>query len=194
VNDSKDRLHSDLRRILQGFDPVPGEFHASVLALFQGRDFESSEILLTKRSQTVVTHVGQVAFPGGRVEAEDLFDPVKTAMREAREETGIPVSCIQPAGFMPQVPTVMSGFFVIPVLAAFEPGNQPVPLVPCPKEVERAGWVKVSSLRQSRREEPYSMKGREILLPVFQWEGDRVWGLTALIFDSILRRYDSLGA
>ncbi len=194
MSDSRDRLHSDLKSILQGLDPAPGEFHASVLALFRGRDFETSEILLTKRSQTVVTHVGQVAFPGGRIEEEDLFDPVKTAIREAQEETGIPGTCIQPAGFMPQVPTVTSGFFVIPVLAALDPGDREIALMPCPKEVERAGWVKVSSLRESRREEPYAFKGREVLLPVFHWEGERVWGLTALIFDSILRRYDSLGA
>jgi len=194
MNETADLLHSDLKRILNGLDSVPGEYHASVLALFQGRDFQSSEILLTKRSETVVTHVGQVAFPGGRLEVEDGLDPVKTAIREAREETGIPVSCIQPAGFMPQVPTVTSGFFVVPVLAAFDPGNQTIPLVPCPKEVARAGWVKVSALRESRREEPYTVRGHEVLLPVFEWDGERVWGLTALIFDSILRRYDSLGA
>jgi 8-oxo-dGTP pyrophosphatase MutT (NUDIX family) len=194
VSDSNSRLHADLKRILQGLNPVPGEFHASVLALFKGADFESSEILLTKRSQTVVTHVGQVAFPGGRIETEDLYDPVKTAIREAHEETGIPSTCIQPAGFMPQVPTVTSGFFVIPVLAAFDPGDREIGLIPCPREVERAGWVKVGSLRESRREEPYAFRGREVLMPVFDWEGERVWGLTALIFDSILRRYDSLGA
>jgi 8-oxo-dGTP pyrophosphatase MutT (NUDIX family) len=186
----------DLQRILQGFETVPGEFHASVLALFRGEDFLSSEILLTKRSQTVMTHVGQVALPGGRLEIEDRFDPVRTAIREANEETGIPHSCIRPAGFMPQVPTVTSGFFVIPVLASFDSrGNtEPVSLVPDPQEVERAGWVGVSDLRASRSEEPFNVRGRELLLPVFSWEGERVWGLTALIFDSILRRYDSLKA
>jgi 8-oxo-dGTP pyrophosphatase MutT (NUDIX family) len=192
VSESNDLLHTELRRILDGFDPVPGEFQASVLALFRGADFESSEILLTKRSSTVVTHAGQVAFPGGRLEDADLRDPVRTAIREAREETGIPHSRIRPAGFMPQVPTVTSGFFVIPVLAALEPGT--VPLIPDPVEVEHAGWVKVSALRETRSEELHTVRGTEILLPVFKWESERVWGLTALIFDSILRRYDNLGA
>ena len=67
MSESKSRLHFDLCRILEGMAPTAGEFHASVLALFRGDDFSSSEILLTKRSQTVVTHVGQVAFPGGRI-------------------------------------------------------------------------------------------------------------------------------
>lgn len=194
MSESKSRLHFDLCRILEGMAPTAGEFHASVLALFRGDDFSSSEILLTKRSQTVVTHVGQVAFPGGRIEVEDRFDPVRTAIREANEETGIPRSCIRPAGFMPQVPTVTSGFFVIPVLAALDPGiqSESIALIPDPNEVERAAWVPVSALRASRREEPFSVKGREIQLPVFSWEEERVWGLTALIFDSILRRYDSL--
>ena len=56
---------------------------------------DKKEILYIKRSNEMPTHKGQIAFPGGKREEEDI-DIVSTAVRESREELLLPVSAIRP--------------------------------------------------------------------------------------------------
>jgi 8-oxo-dGTP pyrophosphatase MutT (NUDIX family) len=171
---------------------VAGGHNASVLVLFRGESFETADLLLTRRSRQVATHAGQVAFPGGGVEEQDGAHPVRTALRETVEETGIPLEVIRALGVLPHFPTVSGGFRVAPVLAMLPLEHGEVLFAPDPKEVDRISWVPVRRLRETRTTETFEVHGQQVLLPVFQWENDRMWGLTALIFDSILHRYDSL--
>ena len=175
--------------------PSSGESgaRASVLALFSGETFDRAEILLLKRSSTVLTHPDQVAFPGGGVEERDLGSPVETALRETFEEVGIVRDGILPVGVLPGLPTVSGGMFVSPVLAFATPKARGAPIIPDPSEVAHAGWVRVRDLVSTRTEEERMVRGARILLPEFQWEQERVWGMTALIFDLILRRYARIG-
>jgi len=72
-------------------------------------------VLLTRRTDHLSAHAGQVCFPGGRAEAGDV-DVVATAMRETQEEVGIAAPFLQPFGFLDSLETV-SGFSVTPVVA-----------------------------------------------------------------------------
>ena len=195
------RLHLELGRIYEvqssGFPiPLPPQepARAAVIALFTGESFQQSEILLIKRSLTVLSHAGQVALPGGGVEERDQGDLHETALRELFEEVGVHREGVHPVGILPTLPTVTGGMFIAPVLAFAEPRVRARDLVPDPKEVANTEWVPVAQLRGSRKSVKRDFKGVPVDLPEFQWGEERMWGLTALIFDLILSRYDRIGS
>ncbi len=84
---------------------------AGVLAAFQE---DSGALILTKRAATMRHHPGQIALPGGKVDAEDA-DVIATALREAREEIALPSEQLDLLGTLPPHRTV-TGFSVTPVL------------------------------------------------------------------------------
>ena len=81
---------------------------------------EAPSVLLTLRSQSLTKHAGQIAFPGGRTDADDA-DIVATALRETREETGIDGAFITPVGGLEPVESV-TGFLMFPVVAIVREG------------------------------------------------------------------------
>ena len=77
-------------------------------------------LLLTRRTAHLRDHAGQISFPGGRVEPEDI-DAVATALRETEEEIGLARARIQVIGQLP-IYTTVTAFQVTPVVALVEPG------------------------------------------------------------------------
>lgn len=75
-------------------------------------------VLLTRRTDHLTDHAGQISFPGGRAEPEDV-DEVATALREAREEIGLSPQDVRVLGTMPLY-TTATGFNVTPVVALVE--------------------------------------------------------------------------
>jgi len=73
-----------------------------------------AEVILTKRASHLANHPGQIAFPGGKIEAHDI-GPEAAALREAREEIGLDAGLVQLLGCLPEHDTV-TGFTVTPVL------------------------------------------------------------------------------
>ena len=72
-------------------------------------------LLLTKRSEAMPTHAGQISFPGGRVHSDD-DTLVATALRELEEEIGITRDFVSLGGFLDPYETVNSGFMILPVV------------------------------------------------------------------------------
>ena len=79
---------------------------------------ERPSVLLTQRSAFLSSHSGQVAFPGGKADAQDR-DEVATALREAQEEIGLEAHFVQILGSLPAY-TTGSAFVVTPVVALVE--------------------------------------------------------------------------
>ena len=102
-------------RLLQARSPAP----ASVLIPLVLRD-GGPHLLLTRRTDHLRDHAGQISFPGGRVEADDA-DAVATALRETEEEIGLPRSFVEVIGTLPTYCTV-TAFVVTPVVAFVRPG------------------------------------------------------------------------
>lgn len=80
---------------------------------------EQPGLLLTKRSARMRKHPGQVAFPGGAVDATDA-SLIAAALREAHEEVAIPPECVEVIGVLPPVDSV-TGFQVTPVVGIIPP-------------------------------------------------------------------------
>ena len=85
---------------------------ASVLVPLVLRD--EMTVLLTQRTDHLADHPGQISFPGGRAESEDI-DAVATALREAHEEIGLEVADVEVLGSLPTY-TTGTGFVVTPVV------------------------------------------------------------------------------
>lgn len=136
---------------------------AGVLILLQ--QFEGEwRIYLTKRSSALKHHPGQIAFPGGKMDAGDP-DIAATAQREAWEEIGLPLGQSQVLGMLPEHETV-TGFTVTPVIAvaptAFEIVRQPsevdeVFTVPLAHVLDPAKFVVESRRWQGRRRHYYAV-------------------------------------
>ena len=92
--------------------------HASVLVPIVMRDRPT--VLLTERTAHLSTHSGQIAFPGGKADADDA-DAAATALREAQEEVGLAPEFVQVLGNLP-VYVTGSSFIITPVVALVQPG------------------------------------------------------------------------
>ena len=102
----------------QRFNPQGRPTAASVLIPLVMRD-SGLQVLLTQRTAHLREHAGQISFPGGRAEPEDV-DAVATALRETEEEVGLDRRHIEVIGQLPAYTTVTS-YVVTPVVALVEP-------------------------------------------------------------------------
>ncbi|SMX24960.1 CoA pyrophosphatase [Boseongicola aestuarii] len=157
---------------------------AGVLAAVSSRP-TGSVILLTKRAPTLKHHPGQIAFPGGKVDDGDT-DPSAAALREAREEIGLPSDMVDVIGCLPPHETV-TGFQVTPVLALVDPLFKPIPE---PGEVAEIFEVPLAHVLDRDR---FSIQSR-------RWRGTRrayytvpwgpyyIWGATARMLCALADR------
>ncbi len=102
-------------RVFDGREPAA----ASVLVPLVMRE-AGVTVLLTRRTDHLRDHAGQISFPGGRAEEVDA-DAVHTALREAEEEVGLAAEHVDVIGCLP-VYTTVTGFHVTPVVALVRPG------------------------------------------------------------------------
>lgn len=114
------RSDDDLNRHLGAtFEAVENPRAAAVLVPLLIQDTGLS-VLFTRRTDQMPSHPGQVAFPGGKVDAGD-DGPVAAALRETEEETGLHRSFVEPCGFLDAYQT-RTGFRICPVVALVRPG------------------------------------------------------------------------
>ncbi|WP_158848099.1 NUDIX hydrolase [Saccharothrix deserti] len=154
---------------------------AAVLMLF-GDGPDGPDVLLLRRADTLGSHPGQVAFPGGASDPTD-DGPVDTALREAFEETGVLREGVRPVATLPQLYVPVSGFVVTPVLAHWD---EPSPVAPVdPAETAAVARVPIAHLsdptNRFRVSHPSGYIG-----PAFSAPGMLVWGFTAGLLNGLL--------
>ncbi len=178
------------------FPPRAPGTEAGVLVLLAEVGPDTLSVLLTRRTESVERHKGQIAFPGGVRDPEDEAGGgiVRTALRETEEEVGIPSTAVEVLGRLPELSTT-TGFVVTPVVAVLE---QPCPsdrLVVNPAEIAEAFWVSLRELQSPEvyREEKFQFAGREWPIDVFQAGPRRIWGATASILRNLLDRLERVG-
>ncbi len=146
--------------------------------------------ILTQRAAHLNDHAGQVSFPGGRFEPHD-DGPVATALREAHEEIGLAPEDVEIIGCLDAQDT-STGFSVVPVVGLIDPVYS---LTQDSFEVDEAFEVPLAFLfdtRNKRREEMY-WRGRQRVYDVYDdYQGHKIWGVTARIIRSLQEAMDAV--
>ncbi|MDJ0976961.1 MAG: CoA pyrophosphatase [Erythrobacter sp.] len=147
---------------------------------------ERPGVILTQRPRGMRDHPGQVAFPGGKLDAGE--DAVAAALREADEELALPRDRVRVIGTSDLYHTG-TGFLVTPVLGVVPPD---LPLTPSPSEVEAWFEAPLDLLltRANWEEREVHWKGQWRRYYEMDFEGFRIWGVTAAIILNLARRID----
>ncbi len=143
-------------------------------------------VLLTQRPRGMRDHPGQVAFPGGKIDPGE--DPIAAALREANEELALPPEAAQVIGTS-DIYHTGTGFIVTPVLAVVPPD---LPLVPSPSEVEAWFEAPLDLLLDPANWTANEVHWRGALRKYYEmeYEGFRIWGVTAAIILNLARRIE----
>lgn len=180
-------LDPDIKRDLQGGRPLRP---AAVLCGVVERPWGLS-VILTQRPATMREHAGQIAFPGGKIDAGDA-DAVAAALREAEEEIGLPRAAVEVLGVIDPYETG-TGFRVEPVVAWVDPAAR---LRPDPREVAEAFEAPLDFLLDPRNLKRHSgvWGGRERSYYAIPWRGRYIWGATAGMLKCLADRVTALAA
>ncbi|MDU8944533.1 CoA pyrophosphatase [Ovoidimarina sediminis] len=143
------------------------------------------ELVLTKRSSRLKHHPGQIAFPGGKVDAGD-GDAVDAALREAEEEVGLPRRGVEVLGTLPAHETV-TGFTVTPVLGWIRDAFEPVPEAGEVAEVFRVPLSHVTDPARFIVESRF-WRGQRRYYYTVPWGPYYIWGATARILRALADR------
>lgn len=186
--ETRNGLDRGLQQLRRGLlDPAAaarpeGERLAAVLVPIFERSGDL-HLLYILRSEEV-SHRGQVAFPGGRVDPEDQ-SPMAAALREAHEEVGIEPGAVEVLGAFPGMRTATTG-----ILVASFAGLIPWPLSlrANPREVAEIFSVPIAVLRDVRYRDTYVFRrdGLEWRFPAIVYDNRPIWGLTYRITLSLL--------
>lgn len=144
-----------------------------------------ASVILTKRAEKLVSHSGQVAFPGGRIDATDA-SPEAAALREAEEEIGLDAGHVEIIGRMPDYVSG-SGYRIAPVLSIVHPGFH---LTINEHEVDAAFEVPLRFLMDPRNHTQNSRVFNEQNWVFYDmpYDGQRIWGVTAGIIRTLYER------
>lgn len=146
------------------------------------------QVLLTRRTDALRHHAGQVSFPGGRIEPDDA-DAAAAAIREANEEIGLTPAQILPLGYLDPLLTI-TGFRVLPLVAMIAPDYQ---AQPDPHEVEAVFEVPLAFLMAPDNlvaiQIAFAGRPRRVLEFVDRDNPQqRIWGATASILFNLRER------
>jgi 8-oxo-dGTP pyrophosphatase MutT (NUDIX family) len=145
------------------------------------------QVLLTRRTEMVAEHQGQVAFPGGRADPSDTT-PEMTALREAREEIGLDPVQVRILGRMNSLRTI-TNYLVTPIVGVIP---WPFPIQLEPTEVSRVFTVPLDWLADPSHHEIKNRTVPEIFAKILQrnthpviyfspYAGELLWGVSAEI-------------
>lgn len=161
--------------------PPPGELdRAAVLIPIYDDPHGVTRLILTKRPDTMPTHAGHIAFPGGRPDPAD-GGPVDTALREAHEEVGLSPREVEVIGYLPPIDTIQFRLMVVPVVGRLAGTPQ---LVLSEREVVRAYQPTLEELSDESMWHSEDWNGHRVWF--YDLEGDSLWGATALMTRRLL--------
>jgi 8-oxo-dGTP pyrophosphatase MutT (NUDIX family) len=172
---------------LSRYLPPDGQGRQSAVLILFGHGDRGPDLLLIERSANLRSHAGQPSFPGGTLDPQDGDPdgdgPLRAALREAEEETGLDPAGVQIFGVLPRLYIPVSDFVVTPVLGWW---RVPSPVAAMdPAETARVFRVPVADLtdpaNRATLTHPSGFRG-----PAFLVEGALVWGFTAGLIDKIV--------
>ncbi|MFA6124049.1 MAG: CoA pyrophosphatase [Sphingomonas sp.] len=158
---------------------------AQAAVLIPVTDRAEPGVILTRRTDTLSRHAGQIAFPGGRIDPGDA-GPVAAALREAEEEIALPRTHVRIVGEADRYRTV-TGFEVTPVIGVVPPD---LVFIPAAAEVAEVFEVPLGFLLDSGNhiEASVEWQGRNRHYYEILWGDHRIWGATAAMIVNLSRR------
>lgn len=168
------RMMPQPRRVTPPSDVVPRQ--AGVLLLLYPLD-ERIHLVLTRRTEGMATHSGQISLPGGGVKPGET--PAQAAVREAHEEVGlsVPVALL---GELTPLYIPPSNYLIHPFVAMSETRPH---FVPDPREVAEVLEAPLEMLLDAatRAEETWELRGSPVVVPFYRVGPHKVWGATAMV-------------
>ncbi|MBX9897783.1 MAG: CoA pyrophosphatase [Qipengyuania sp.] len=179
--------HGHARGALELFSDArfaDAERSAEAAVLIAVTDRPEPGVILTQRPRTMRDHPGQVAFPGGKIDPGE--DAVAAALREGWEELGMDPAAVRVIGATDRYRTG-TGFDITPVLGVIPPD---LPLAPHAREVESWFEAPLALVMDERNWTHNSVfwKGAERPFYEMDYQGYRIWGVTAAICANLSRR------
>ena len=162
--------------------PFTGKPAAVLVPLFE--EDGNARVILTRRSDRLRSHTGEVSFPGGRLDPEE--SPLAAALREAAEEIDLDPDAVDIVGQLEPLATLSSRSGITPFVGVLD--HRPT-LRPNPAEVEHAFDVALAELmdpavyREERWDTPWA---DDRPVHFFELPDDTVWGATARILHQLL--------
>lgn len=158
---------------------------SAVLILIYKRD-NQAHIALIKRPEYDGAHSGQISLPGGKYEEED-GNTMNTALRETREEIGVPENDVEVLLALTHLYVPPSNFIIYPYIGLL---NYPPTFIPDPTEVASILEVPINHLLDEKNKTTYHYISRgigiEFKSPAIQFEAHQIWGATAMILSEFL--------
>lgn len=160
--------------------PIPASVLLGLIARADGL-----HVLLTKRTEHLRQHAGQISFPGGRIEPSDA-GPAEAALREAQEEIGLDPESVTVLGYLDPMLTI-TGFRVYPVVALIDADYD---AKPDGVEVAELFEAPLALFLEQANEHGFELlfQGRPRQLVEFQWREFRIWGATATMLINLRQR------
>ena len=157
---------------------------AAVLVPIISRD-DGLQVLLTKRTEHLKNHPGQISFPGGSVDDTDL-DAQHTALRETEEEVGLDPSHVEIIGELDQY-IVGTGYLVSPIIGLIKP---PFKLIRQEDEVAEIFEVPLDFLIEPKNFKRYAREFNGTVHHHFSltWQSYFIWGATAGMLRNLSER------
>lgn len=145
---------------------------------------ERLHIVLTRRRNDMRRHAGEISFPGGRTDPEDVT-PTATALREADEELGLPPANVEVLGGLSPVGTFVTNYLIYPVVGwVRRPGEWLI----SPQEVDSVLELDLGALRAGYARKRLIRRGIPFETDTYTVDEHLVWGATGRILGELLER------
>ncbi|MCA8942709.1 MAG: CoA pyrophosphatase [Planctomycetes bacterium] len=183
MNRTDEILRRALDPVPEIWTPKPGFRQAAVLVPIQRRD-AADTILLIRRTDSMPSHAGQIAFPGGSREGDE--SPLECALRESHEELGLDPADVVVLGGLPSRVS-NAGFHVHVIVGRI--GTDFVP-IPDTREVASIAHPEIEHLADRARWDWRDVPRVSRPMPHYELETGTLWGLTArFVFDLLERTH-----
>lgn len=157
---------------------------AVLVPLYLAGENDEPHLVLTRRRADLRRHAGEISFPGGRRDAEDV-DLTDTALREAEEEIGLERSQVRMIAELPPTSTFATNYVIHSFVGTIPAG---ISWRPSAREVDAVLELPLSAVRAGKTRTQMERRGIRFETDAFIVDEHLIWGATARIIENLLER------